>query len=355
MALLTGFAGDVVALRAPHGGPGAAYPCPLDRAGRAEHLPSLTLRGADSRLRPGYRLLAFVLIFYAFGGVFSVAYRLGRHALPASPSLRVALTGLALVVIGTAATVVARTRIDHRSVASLGLGRAFALRDLAAGMVFSLAFLAGTVAVLAALGLATIRRGAITPAELALLAFGSAFAAAWWEELVFRGYIYQTLQEGLGTGRSVALACIPYGCVHLINPNATVGSALVIAPRGTGLLLPLHRLRARWQNRGAAVRAHGARHLAERPGCRLALYGDVPVRLRARRAVRATRTTLGSGIGGRSTGALTDPERAGEPCHSNSEAREPSFATPSSGWRVGAPSLSLARCCNHGLLRGLRR
>jgi membrane protease YdiL (CAAX protease family) len=189
-------------------------------------------RAPDGRIRPGYRLLLFVLVFYAFGGALSIGYRLFRDAFPHDPEARSALVGFALAIVATSAVFVARRRFDHRSVTSLGLGRTYAWSDTVVGFLFSLFFVAATLAIYVQSGWATVSRGTITAAEFVLLALGTAITVAWWEELAFRGYIFQTLREGAGTAVAFLLSCVLYGVVHMLNPNATLGSAIVITTIG---------------------------------------------------------------------------------------------------------------------------
>ena len=50
----------------------------------------------------------------------------------------------------------------------------------------------------------------------------------YWEELVFRGYLFQNIVEGLGIITAVIVSCLLYGLIHYANPNATVLSSIII-------------------------------------------------------------------------------------------------------------------------------
>jgi hypothetical protein len=51
---------------------------------------------------------------------------------------------------------------------------------------------------------------------------------AWSEELLTRGYHLQTIASGLNTFWGVAISSVIFGCLHLLNPNATWISAVGI-------------------------------------------------------------------------------------------------------------------------------
>jgi membrane protease YdiL (CAAX protease family) len=58
------------------------------------------------------------------------------------------------------------------------------------------------------------------------------------EEIVFRGIIYRSLEERFGSAISLVLSAALFGLVHLGNPSANLVSTVVIALTA-GLLLPL--------------------------------------------------------------------------------------------------------------------
>lgn len=50
----------------------------------------------------------------------------------------------------------------------------------------------------------------------------------YWEELVFRGYLFQNMVEGMGNKIAIIISCIIYGLIHAANPNAGILSSLII-------------------------------------------------------------------------------------------------------------------------------
>ena len=71
----------------------------------------------------------------------------------------------------------------------------------------------------------------LTLGSLALLLLEH-ILVGYWEELVFRGYLFQNMTEGLGLVTSIALSCIIYGLIHYTNPNASLLSSLIIVGFG---------------------------------------------------------------------------------------------------------------------------
>ena len=186
---------------------------------------------SDGRLRAGWRIAAFLAIFYAI-------------ALPLLFGLRAVFgfsktSPLVIVIIAAAATpavYVARRWIDKKSFASLGLQLdkrsaadavfGFLLSGVMAGTVFCVMLALGFIGNLQIAGIdpTAIRALAVSFCVMALVGF--------WEELVFRGYILQNMAEGMGMTAAVFMSCVVYALVHSANPNAGVLSTAIIAVFG---------------------------------------------------------------------------------------------------------------------------
>lgn len=67
------------------------------------------------------------------------------------------------------------------------------------------------------------------------------------EEILTRGILFRTLEEGLGTWWALAIAALFFGAAHIFNPGATLWSSLAIAIEA-GILLALlyHVTRSLW-------------------------------------------------------------------------------------------------------------
>jgi len=78
-----------------------------------------------------------------------------------------------------------------------------------------------------------------------VLVFG--LAAGISEEIVFRGVLFRTIEEGLGTWIALACSAVFFGAVHGGNPNATTWTTLAIAiDAGVLFALLYHVTRSLW-------------------------------------------------------------------------------------------------------------
>jgi membrane protease YdiL (CAAX protease family) len=181
----------------------------------------------DYRLRAGWRIATFLLIFYAFALplIFGLKALLGFSK--SSP--------MVIVIIAMAATpavYIARRWIDGKSFVSLGLQwNVRAASDLVFGFFLS-GLMAGSVfAAMVMLGLiANVQMTVDLWAALSLIAIPLLTMAlvGFWEELVFRGYVLQNMAEGMGMKTAIVISCLLYGLVHAMNPNAGVLSSSII-------------------------------------------------------------------------------------------------------------------------------
>lgn len=186
------------------------------------------LRSAsDGRLRAGWRIATFLLVFYVIALPLLFGLRSLLEFSKSSP--------IVIVIIAVAATIavyVTRRWIDKKSFVSLGMQwRASSVADLLFGFLLS-GIMAGAVF------FAMVIFGYINNIEVA--AFGWLAASmvvgsllimmlvGYWEELVFRGYILQNMAEGMGLKAAIISSCLLYGLVHSANPNATVLSTAII-------------------------------------------------------------------------------------------------------------------------------
>ncbi len=204
---------------------------------------------SDGRLRAGWRILVFLLVFFSLAILLQFGIKAWAGGVPkTSPYLRNAILILLTATAATLAVPIARRYLDKKTFASLGLragGRAGG--DLAFGFLLSGAMAAAFLGLLALTGLGSVEGLAwnVEPQDaaafgalaiyLAKISLGSlAFfllmdvVVGWWEELVFRGYLFQNLVEGLRLPGAILLSCVLYGILHAANPNAGLISTLLI-------------------------------------------------------------------------------------------------------------------------------
>lgn len=190
-------------------------------------------------IRAGWRILAFFAIFMTITAVGMVSVRTILGSLRKGSDLQFSI----LAVTATAAVYIARRYLDKKSFVSLGLRfDRYALLDIVSGVLNSALLMASVYFCMLWLGLIefqgfswwTETAGAGTTFQLAivpvvLLVVYKLSIVAWWEELVFRGYLLQNMIAGLGLTSSVVLASLIFGFGHGFNPDATLLSSVLIA------------------------------------------------------------------------------------------------------------------------------
>jgi membrane protease YdiL (CAAX protease family) len=205
----------------------------------------------DGRLRAGWRLILFLVIFVAaaflFHGAASAFFRdqtfISQTALLAAASV----AGLAAVC---AATWMMMSLLEHEPFGAVGLAlQQQSLREMAFGIAGG-AGLVGTVTI------AEWAVGAIHfempggGAALALISFaGSAgilIVSAASEELLFRGYPFQRLVEGTNGYVALAISSAIFGSLHRLNPHSTNLSVVNTMLAGALLSLAYLKTRALW-------------------------------------------------------------------------------------------------------------
>ena len=180
------------------------------------------------RLRAGWRILSFLLLFIGLSAAAQLTARAALGGLPRGSKLVFIL----LAITATAAVYLTRRFLDQKSFASLGFGRPeTAWKDLSFGFALSGAMAACVFATMGALGLienvtVTLSASGAIPVLAGPLLI--TILIGYWEELVFRGYLLQNLAEGLGMSTAIVVSCLLYGAVHAANPNAGVLSTLII-------------------------------------------------------------------------------------------------------------------------------
>lgn len=207
----------------------------------------------QQRLRAGWRILLFALMFWLLAAVvFAIKPLLGditkREFVEDYSLLIVAV----LAVAATISVFLARRGLDKRSFRSLGLhwSRQAAL-DLGFGFLLSGLMAGAFLVTVVMIGVVEIEQVGFVSLDEAIAASGDfvSFMAlfsvvamlvlllehtlvGYWEELVFRGYLLQNMRDGMGLMAAVIVSCLIYGLVHAGNPNATWLSTLIIVSFG---------------------------------------------------------------------------------------------------------------------------
>jgi uncharacterized protein len=196
------------------------------------------------RLRAGWRILLWFGLFAAFAIVGQVA----ASMLPRGPLPWMGL--LFSTAAALAAGLILVVRLEGRPPGALG----FALhrgvpREVFGGLTVGTLMIALTAAMLLATGAVRFGPDGGTAGEyvavlLRTLVFFSIAAA--WEELVFRGYPFQALVDGIGVWPAVIVSSLLFSALHGANPNITWLALANIFLAGVWLAVAYLRTRSLW-------------------------------------------------------------------------------------------------------------
>lgn len=145
----------------------------------------------------------------------------------AAAAVVVAMTAVGLVVYVGFGRLVERRRVEELSLPGMG-------RELGLGLAVGAGLYAACVVILMALGIYRIE--GLNPWSFLLPAVAMALSAGIFEELLFRGVLFRTLEEICGSWIALVVSSFVFGFMHLVNPAATVVGAVFISIEA-GLLL----------------------------------------------------------------------------------------------------------------------
>jgi membrane protease YdiL (CAAX protease family) len=211
------------------------------------------------RLRSGWRLLIFVLIFIVLSVLLgAAASKAAQLAIRWVPSRGVAhylenfMIRLVLLAASLVAGYICTRWLEGLPWRALGLSlHARWARDLCVGSLIGIASLAlATLIATAGGGLSfTISgRGALLQVGQTLVFSAALFIiAALAEEALFRGYPLQTLTRANLAWLAVLLTSVPFAAVHLKNPNVAAGFTFInTSLAGVWLAVAYLRTRSLW-------------------------------------------------------------------------------------------------------------
>lgn len=180
---------------------------------------------------PVTRILAYLLLFVVLSVVIGLPLQLALKAahvhLGQGNEIGNMLGGLVTAAAAVGAFLVMARGADRRSAASAGLERRGLARETGLGLLIGGGVFSAVMGVLAALGAYHVGRiNAHFQPLIPLLLF---LAVAVSEEVIFRGYIFQTLETRWGSGIALAASALLFGLAHLGNPisGLTAGQRLV--------------------------------------------------------------------------------------------------------------------------------
>ena len=211
------------------------------------------------RLRSGWRVLIFILVYIALLFLLSTAVRIGYAV-----GLRIApgrslgaftedfIFRLILLASALLAGYLCNRRLEGLPWRALGLTlHARWWRDFIVGSLIGVASLALAAAIAAAAGglrFSASQRTMLLPVGQTLVLSALLFIfAALAEEALFRGYPLQTLTRARLAWLAILLTSVPFAAVHLRNPNVVKGFTFInTALAGVWLAVAYLRTRSLW-------------------------------------------------------------------------------------------------------------
>lgn len=122
--------------------------------------------------------------------------------------------------------------IERRQVAELSLSGAG--REWGTGLLIGAGLYTACVLVLMALGMYRIE--GLNPWTFVIPAVAMALSSGLFEELIFSGILFRSVEDMFGSWISLAVSALVFGLVHLANPAGTITGAIYISIEA-GLLL----------------------------------------------------------------------------------------------------------------------
>jgi len=139
---------------------------------------------------------------------------------------------VALAIAGFAVYLAYGHFIERRSVSELalpGMGR-----ELGIGLLIGAGLYAACELILMALGI--YRINGLNPLSFMLPAIAMALSSGIYEELLFRGLLFRSVETWFGSWAALVVSSLVFGLTHLMNPQGTLEGALFIAVEA-GVLL----------------------------------------------------------------------------------------------------------------------
>jgi membrane protease YdiL (CAAX protease family) len=203
------------------------------------------------RLRSGFRAAAFIAVFVAAAIVLSVLTAVAANSLGAAfrgDSLTSnAVNYFPLIVAAVFGGWLCGKFFEKLPFRAFGIWFTKGwLRHVVAGSVIGCGVFAIAVAVAVIFGGLSFEMNADPVLWSVLSALGIFALGAAFEEVVFRGYILQTFVRSGWIWLGILLTAVPFGIVHLGNPNATVISTLNTVLAGIWFGIAYLRTRDLW-------------------------------------------------------------------------------------------------------------
>lgn len=193
------------------------------------------------RSPPGRLLvLGFLLVYLmAMNGDNAISY--------GSDPIKALVHTIAIAIAGFAVYIGYAHFIEQRNASELalpGMGR-----ELGIGMLVGFGLYASTVLILIVMGIYRVE--GLNPLTFLLPALAMAVSSGVFEELLFRGVLFGSVEKWFGSWAALVVSSLVFGLVHLMNPQGTLEGALFIAVEAGILLAGAYMLTGRlWMSMG---------------------------------------------------------------------------------------------------------
>ena len=142
-------------------------------------------------------------------------------------AITIAMATVALILYAGFARFVERRPVSEFSLSGAG-------REWGTGLLIGAGLYTVCILVLMALGLYRIE--GLNPWTFVIPAIAMALSSGMFEELIFRGILFRSVEDMFGSWISLAVSALVFGLVHLANPAGTITGAIYISIEA-GLLL----------------------------------------------------------------------------------------------------------------------
>jgi uncharacterized protein len=200
-------------------------------------------RDRQQEIRAGWKILLFMLFMVGAGvGVYSI--------LPASFAEMPFASSLLPFGVVFLVTWVMTHFINHKPLAAIGLWlHPRAARECGIGVLLGFLMMTGIFVIELGLGVLHVSWRGLTGAEITG-AVGISFLffalSAMFEELLFRGYLFQTLMQWVTFLPALLIMSVLFGLAHVRNPHATLFSTVNVLLAGVLLSFAYLKTRSLW-------------------------------------------------------------------------------------------------------------
>jgi len=200
-------------------------------------------RDRQQEFRAGWKILFFLLLLGGFGFVLYSVLPLPLADTPVASSLLP--FGMVFLV-----TWLMTRLVNHKPLAAVGLWlHPRAARECGIGVLLGFLMMTGIFLVEVGLGVLHVSWRGLAPAEVAG-AVGISFLffafSAMFEELLFRGYLFQTLMQWVTFLPALFIMSVLFGLAHWRNPHATMLSTANVLLAGVLLSFAYLKTRSLW-------------------------------------------------------------------------------------------------------------